>query len=217
MSPNEYRKFYLVCYIIFQMTHLTVEPSDVYAIVQTNASILSIIIGFISAYALYVFTKEKEFEIQIMQEVEKINLIPHDLPSLSISSIQIDTHDENRRTQLIHRLRDISMGIPNATMISKSILAEFNCLDPNPGRQLTASNVGLEARIVLTLIFKNYPFADVNPSYNPDGKVVTLTSVSQAHQWARDTESLLYFLLWCFESNGQRLQNAVDSYTKLRK
>ncbi|HEX8564038.1 MAG TPA: hypothetical protein VF648_00120 [Pyrinomonadaceae bacterium] len=108
-----------------------IDPKDIMAVAGIHGTIFSIIIGFLSAYGLYIYNRQQELEIQVLQEASKINTsqIADLSPSLYFEStaepLEEYTITADKRKQILNRLAKYCMGVPVSQISEKRRASEI--------------------------------------------------------------------------------------------
>lgn len=188
---------------------LNIEQIDSAAMAGIHATIFSIIIGFISAYSLYIYSKINELIAQLLQEATKINTISFHGATLTVSKFQdIDFTDENKREEILKKLRLLSSMLEMHTPYDKYLLNDNRVVEihlpTNPKLR------GEEILGILQVIYSQYPIPVLGKTPVP------FTNVNSARKWVKDTEYVLGSLDWVLRGNARFVQEYFDAASQPR-
>ncbi len=185
------------------MIYFTINPVDAAAAAEIHASIFSIIVGFIFAYALYHYGKKHELEIQIIQESSKINII-----SLLGRTLQMPGHEDFDTSHLIKRkntLERLKMtGMESHSYEEFIDIKKFPVARKTKSLPETSSERGKLTLSDLYAIYTHYPFACYATSmigveiHHP----IKFSNVKDVKIWIKDLEDCIRPILWTLDSFG---------------
>lgn len=186
-----------------------INPADKITIADIHATIFSIIIGFISAYALYAYSKVNEIELQVIEEASKINKFQ--VKYTSSIDRTLDTSETTERENIIEQLTKIGMKFSTYDHVNSS---KEIAKTPLPS---TSLEKGLLTLKLLSNLYTHYPFSTklLDYSGNTPVKPVKLNTVEDVKKWVVDMEKTLQSLLWTLRSHKKVHQenfDAVESY-----
>jgi hypothetical protein len=183
-----------------------INPADAIAVASIHATIFSIIIGFISGYALYVYSKVNEIELQVIQEASKINTFQFN--KLSSIDRTLDTSNINQRQDVLEQLKMLGMGFP--TYNSENLSTKEIIKLPLP---TTRADKGLLTLKSLSNLYTHYPFATelLDFSGYATNNPIKFNKVEEVEKWVNDMENTLEPLLWTLTTHRNKHQENFDA------
>jgi hypothetical protein len=189
---------------------LNINPADAITVAGIHATIFSIIMGFISAYALYVYSKNHEAEIQVLQEASKINTIQlNGAYSIGLED-EFDTSDLTKREDILKRLHMLGTGQSGYHQPITTTKTE-RLWKPLP---TTPEERGHESLKALNAVFAHYPFA--TGAFNFGGmqkvKPINFNNVEDVKKWADDLDKTSGTITWQLRTFTQTYQDNFDAF-----
>lgn len=173
------------------------NPLDIVAV---HATILSIFIGTVSAYVLYVFGSIDQMKTQIYYEAHRINSFCFGHPHWLSTEYTILVIDDQKREDLLEDFEKIFMG--------RGVRS----------RGITTSLEKGEAilRIITALSF-HYPFS-TRSKRDTDGNIswgktipIHFNTVDQVRKWISDIDLIIGAVSWVKDAHRQIIQQYLDS------
>lgn len=199
------------------LVYLNFNLIDAIAAAAIHATIFSIIIGFISAYALYVYSKVNEMEAQLLQEASKVNTIQLDGSYVaSPGAANFDSSNVLVRKDNLEQLIALGMGLPTYYPPTLNPLTLKNGQSLSKPLAQTQPERGNQTLTLLFSLYTHYPFAtqlSTLDSMLPNtSKPIEFKTTEDVKKWSSDIEEALRPVLWTLTSFSQTHQQNFDAY-----